>query len=388
MIDREELRQNFRDRYGREPRLFRAPGRVNLIGEHTDYNDGFVLPIALNYATYVAGSRRQDRIVRVHSLDVDEQFEFDLAHSDVPPPGGWLNYVEGTARSLAAQGNDLGGADLLLHSEVPIGGGLSSSAALEISVGFALLSLSGLPVDRMALARAGQQAEHDYVGAKVGLMDQLASVYGRKDTALLIDCGSLAIQPIPVHFDGLSIIVCDSRVKHNLAASAYNTRRAECEQAVEILRRRMPNIKALADVSVSEYERWKEDLPEPVGRRCRHVVSENARTLAAAHALGKGEIDSFGTLMFESHRSLRDDYEVSSRELDLLVETAARITGVIGSRLTGGGFGGCTVSLVADTRLEEFRQQIEDSYQSVFARSPAFYSVHAGNGAEELEENT
>ena len=386
MIDRGELGRIFRDRYGREPRLFRAPGRVNLIGEHTDYNDGFVMPIALNYATYVAGSRREDQLVRVRSLDVGEQFEFDLAQAEVSSPGGWLNYVEGVAHSLAAQGSDLCGADLLIQSEVPIGGGLSSSAALEISVGFALLRLSGLPVDGMALAKAGQKAEHDYVGAKVGLMDHLASVFGQKDTALLIDCGSLSIHRIPMNLDGLSIIVCDSRVRHHLATSAYNTRRAECEQAVEILRRRMPDIKALADVSVSDYERWKEDLPEPIRRRCRHVVTENARTLAAAHALEKGEIDSFGHLMLESHRSLRDDYEVSCPELDLLVESAAGITGVSGSRMTGGGFGGCTVSLVAHSRLEDFRRQIESRYQTVFAKSPIFHTVHAGSGAEEIEE--
>ncbi len=249
MVDSSDLYHLFERKYGCAPRLFRAPGRVNLIGEHTDYNEGFVLPMAINYSTVVAGALRNDRVVRVCSLDFNEQFEFDLNDSVSPQQGLWLNYVEGVARSLEFAGTRLKGADLLITSDVPIGGGLSSSAALEISVGFALLRLSEQPIDRIALAKAGQRAEHEYVGAKVGLMDQLTAAFGLRDSALLIDCRSFEITPIAMHTSSLAIVVCDTNIKHKLAASEYNTRRAECEQAVKILQAYLPDIRALQKVS-------------------------------------------------------------------------------------------------------------------------------------------
>lgn len=384
MADVNALSRKFEELFGRRPRRFRAPGRVNLIGEHTDYNDGFVLPIALNYSTFVAGLGRPDRIVRVRSLDFNEQVEFNLDRAKAPQAGAWLNYIEGVARSLEAQGNPLNGADLLIQSEVPIGGGLSSSAALEIAVGFALLSLAELPVARLALAKAGQLAEHNYVGAKVGLMDQLAAVFGRKGAALLIDCRSLDITHIPIDTADFAIVVCDTKVKHQLSASEYNLRRRECEQAVEILKFHLAQVRALRDVTLEEFESLKRYLPDPLAKRCRHVITENARTLQAAHALQMDDLITLGQLMFESHRSLRDDYQVSCRELDMMVETAAKIDGVIGARLTGGGFGGCTVNLIRKAIIEEFRQRISRAYREAFQITPTIHTVETDNGVEEI----
>src|SRR5262245_17468064 len=267
MINPEAVKAVFKEMYGREPRLFRAPGRVNLIGEHTDYNDGFVLPMAIDRSTYAAGTARDDRLVRVYSATVQEQMTFDLDNPGQPHRGIWLDYVEGVAQALLSRlkddGKHLRGADLLLMSDVPTGGGLSSSAALEISVGLALLALSGIEPDHKLLALAGQQAEHDYVGAKVGIMDQWTSVHGVRGSALLIDCRSLETGVIPLDTSEVAIVVCDSHVKHELAASEYNTRRAECERGVELLREFLSGIRALRDVSLSEFERYETHLPEP-----------------------------------------------------------------------------------------------------------------------------
>lgn len=378
------LRSEFQTLYGGEPRLFRAPGRVNLIGEHTDYNDGFVLPMAIDRSTFVAAGVREDRLVRVRSLNFSEQFEFDLDLSPMPRRGIWPDYVEGIARVLEATGTRLRGADLLIDSDVPVGAGLSSSAALEVSVGFALLALAGAEIDRTALALAGQRAEHEYVGAKVGIMDQMAAVHGRAGNALLLDCRTLALTYLPLSNPEVAIVVCDSRVRHKLASSEYNTRRAECEQGVELLRPFLPGIQALRDVNVKEFQRYENHLPEIIRRRCRHVVTENARTLAAANALWSERTDEFGRLMIESHRSLRDDYEVSCAELNLLVETALEVEGVYGARMTGGGFGGCTVSLMRTDAVADFSATISARYQRGTGLVPGVYLVRAGGGAEEL----
>ncbi|HZS09162.1 MAG TPA: galactokinase [Blastocatellia bacterium] len=384
MIETDQLRDDFRKFYGSEPGIFRAPGRVNLIGEHTDYNEGFVLPMAIDRATFVAGAARDDRVVRLNSLNLSEQFEFDLDLPGTPLRHIWADYVEGVARTLEAGGARLRGADLMIASDVPVGAGLSSSAALEVSTGFALLALAGAEIDRTALALAGQKAEHDYVGARVGIMDQLTAALGRRDSAMLIDCRTLAVTWFPLETSEVSVVVCDSRVKHELASSEYNTRRAECEQGVELLRRFLPGIHALRDVSVDDFRKYEEQIPEPVRRRCRHVVTENARTLAASLALWSDRMEEMGRLMAESHKSLRDDYEVSCRELDLLVSTASETEGVIGARMTGGGFGGSTVNLVRTEAIENFSETISRKYQSETGISPGIYVVSAGDGVGEI----
>jgi galactokinase len=386
LVDLEQLRDDFRRLYGTEPRLFSAPGRVNLIGEHTDYNDGFVLPMAIDFKTVVAAAARDDRLVRVYSLNVDESGEFDLDAPGEGMRGIWLDYVEGVARVLESRGALLSGADMAVSSDVPVGAGLSSSAALEISTGLALVSLAGARVDRVALALAGQQAEHTFVGTKCGIMDQLVAALGRRSHALLIDCRSLDAEAIPMNIEGVSVAVCDTRVKHELSSSEYNKRRAECERGVELLREVLPGIRALRDVSEEQLAQYEERLPEPIRRRCRHVVTENARTLLAAEALRTGDLVTLGQLMAASHRSLRDDYEVSSAELDALVEIEGRLSGVLGARMTGGGFGGCTVNLVQQDALEEFRAVVSREYHLATGRQTDIYVVEAGDGAREIGE--
>ncbi len=380
----ERLRDDFRARFGAEPRVFRAPGRVNLIGEHTDYNGGFVLPMAIDRETVVAAAPREDRRVRLFSLNVEGSFEFDLDAPGEKQRGIWLDYVEGVARALEAGGLRLGGADLAVASDVPVGSGLSSSAALEVSTGLALASVSGLEVDRVQLALAGQKAEHEYVGAKVGIMDQFIASLGREGHALLIDCRTLEAVNIPFDTSRVEVVICDTGVRHELASSEYNARRAECERGVELLRRRLPDIRALRDVSVVEFERHEGELPEPVRRRCRHVVTENDRTLEASDALRRGDLEGMGLLMDASHKSLRDDYEVSCPELDFLAETAWGLEGVLGSRMTGGGFGGSTVSLVRRDRVEEFGAALGAEYERRFNRRPTLYVSEPGGGAEEV----
>ena len=388
MIDRAQLRQAFVAAYGCAPRLFRAPGRVNLIGEHTDYNDGFVLPMALERETVVAAAPRADRLVRVGALDLGEQAEFDLDRPGPRRRGTWIDYVEGVAQALVRRGLPLRGADLAIMSDVPAGAGLSSSAALEVATGLALATLAGGAVDPVTLALAGQEAEHTYVGANVGIMDQFIAALGRAGHALLIDCRALTTTLIPVDTAHTLIVICDTRVKHELAASAYNERRAECERGVELLRRAgLPGIRALRDVSRAEFAEHEHLLPEPVRRRCRHVVTENARTLAAAEALKADRLEEMGRLMYESHESLRRDYEVSCRELDALVEIAAPLTGVtLGARMTGGGFGGCTVNLVRRAALAEFKAVVMREYARRIGHEPAVYVSEAGDGAQEITQ--
>lgn len=392
MIDRTALRRAFHDLYGTKahaPRLFRAPGRVNLIGEHTDYNDGFVLPMAIDRETCVAALPRDDRRVRVYSLNVDERAEFDLDAPGARERGIWLDYVEGVAQALERRGVRLRGADLAISSDVPAGAGLSSSAALEVSAGLALASVAGVEVDRVALALAGQEAEHTYVGAKVGIMDQFIAALGRAGHALLIDCRTLETKAIPVDTRETVIAICDSRVKHELSASEYNTRRAECEQGVELLRRAgLDGIRALRDVSEADLQEYAGALPEVVGRRCRHVVTENARTLAAADALANGQLEEMGRLMLASHASLSRDYEVSCRELDALVAIAMSIGGgaTLGARMTGGGFGGCTVNLVRRDALAEFSETITREYARATGQTPNIYVSEAGEGAKEIRD--
>ena len=390
MIDRAALRRAFEDLYGGEsgaPRLFRAPGRVNLIGEHTDYNEGFVLPMAIDRETCVAARARDDRRVRIYSLNVDERAEFDLDAPGERERGIWLDYVEGVAHALERRGVRLGGADLAISSDVPVGAGLSSSAALEVSSGLALASVSGVEVDRVELALAGQEAEHTYVGAKVGIMDQFIAALGRAGHALLIDCRTLETRAIPVDTSETVIAICDTRVKHELSASEYNTRRAECEEGVELLRRAgLEGVSALRDVSEADLREYEGALPEVVGRRCRHVVTENARTLAAADALTNGRLAEMGQLMLASHASLSRDYEVSCRELDLLVSLAMSVPGgaTLGARMTGGGFGGCTVNLVRRDALARFSDTITREYTAATGQTPNIYVSAAGEGAREV----
>lgn len=383
------IRDQFAEVYGVSPRVFRAPGRVNLIGEHTDYNEGFVLPIAINRETVVAATARADRLLRVRSLNLNESAEFDLDSPGTPRRGAWTDYVQGVAQALISRGSSLRGADLLIGSDVPIGAGLSSSAALEISVGFALLSVSetAAGVDRISLALAGQQAEHEYVGINSGIMDQYVAALGRAGHALLIDCRSLESHAVPFDTSSNILVICNTGVKHALADSAYNQRRRECESGVESLKQFLPDITALRDVSPEEFRRYEAHLPEPIRRRCRHVVTEDQRTLEAVEALSADDFQRFGQLMYQSHESLRVDYEVTCAELDFLVDTARTLPGVFGARMTGGGFGGCTITLVRAADVDGFRSEIARLYRGAFGREAEMYVSSAADGASEVFEN-
>ena len=384
MIDLLALKHRFELLYGQAPRVFSAPGRVNLIGEHTDYNDGFVLPIAIERRTFVAGARRPDTRVIVRSLTVAQTVEFDLCQPGAARRGTWLDYVEGTARALVDRGFTLSGANLLIDSEVPAGAGLSASAALELSVGYALAALGGTPhPNLLQLALAGQNAEHVYVGTQCGIMDQYISALALRDHALLIDCRSLEYESIPLQLGGACVLICDTQVKHELSSSAYNERRQQCEDGVREIARHRPAVRALRDVSVDEFEVLAPHLPPLIARRCRHVVTENARTLAAARALKAGDLTQLGRLMNASHASLRDDYEVSCAELDEAVLALSGQAGVYGSRMTGGGFGGCTVSVLEREVVPHAMRSISERLRARFRIEPRFFATSAGAGVGE-----
>jgi galactokinase len=377
------LRREFAARFG-AGRAFSAPGRVNLIGEHTDYNEGFVLPIAIDRRTFVIGRTRSDRRVTVRSANASSEFEFDLDQRGPTHRGTWLDYVEGTAHAMLERGFTLSGADLLIGSDIPIGAGLSSSAALEMSVGYALARLAGIAEpDRRALALSGQAAENGYVGARVGIMDQLVSALAKEQTALLIDCRSLEYRPVPVALGTARILICDTRVKHRLANSGYNERREQCERGVQLMQLELPEIRSLRDLSVEQLAASNAHLPDVIRRRCRHVLTENQRTLLAAQALTAGNLAELGALMLQSHQSLREDYEVSCAELDAAVEAASAEPGVYGARMTGGGFGGCTITLVEADAIERVSAAIRARFRQQFAVQPQFFASPACSGARE-----
>jgi galactokinase len=374
-----ELKDRFRQEFAGEPRLYRAPGRVNLIGEHTDYNDGFVLPAALELCTSVAASARPDRRLRIQSLRVGAAIEFDLDDPAPSPRRDWSDYVRGVAVMLVQAGHRLVGANLLIDSEVPIGSGLSSSAALEVSTGYALLDLAGVAVDRTRLALCCQRAENEFVGMRCGIMDQFVSCHGAAGHALLLDCRTLKFRLAPIA-PSVRVVVCNSMVRHELAAGEYNLRRAECERGVALLKPALPAIRALRDVSMADLMAHASALPELTFRRCRHIVSENGRVLRAGAALDAGEVEEFGRLMNASHVSMRDDYEISCRELDILVELAWRVEGVLGSRMTGGGFGGCTVSMVRADAVERFCASLAAGYAAATGITPEILVCSPGDG--------
>jgi galactokinase len=362
-----------------EPRLVRAPGRVNLIGEHTDYNLGWVLPAAISVETWVASQPRVDRRVRLLSLQEQAAYELDL---DAPGParGEWGDYVAGVATTLAADGVALRGVDAVVDSDIPMGSGLSSSAALELAGAWTLSE--GLPPasDAMRVAVLAQRAENEYVGVKCGLMDQFASANGRAGAALLLDCRSLEWRPVPLPSE-LTLVAIDTRSPRRLAASEYNARRKQCERGVALLARHHPNVRSLRDVTPQMLDEAAGLLDEETMRRCRHVVEENGRVLQAVAALEAGDLDDVGRLFAASHRSLAELYEVSSPELDALVEIAAAVPGVVGARMTGAGFGGCTVNLVRHSAVDALRASVTEHYPKRAGRAAGFYPVSAVDGA-------
>jgi galactokinase len=375
-----ELARQFKDMFGVPPRIFCAPGRVNLIGEHTDYNDGFVMPCAIEFSTRVAISPRRDRKLVIRSQEFPEQVDFGLDNLPSRANGVWADYVVGVAVMLREMGYPVPGASLLVRGEVPIGAGLSSSAAIEVATALALMSLNGARLPLPEVAKLCQRAENVFIGARVGIMDQFVSCLGKAGHALLLDCRSLEFQLIPIP-ESVRLVICNTMVKHEHASGAYNRRREECDEGMKILTQWYPEARALRDISLPQLEAHTAEFPATIFRRCLHVVAENQRVLEAAQRLSGGDLVRFGSLMAESHRSLRDLYEVSCRELDTMVEIAASLKGFCGGRMTGGGFGGCTVNLVKVGDASGWAKQIAERYQAATGIKPDVYVCAAANGA-------
>ena len=383
MKDPLQLLETFRARFGMPATLYRAPGRVNLIGEHTDYNDGFVLPAAIQFYCWVAAASRDDNKLAIHSENFNQTMDVSFDFISPKGKGHWSNYPFGVAWTLRGAGKRLHGANLLIAGDVPLGAGLSSSAAIEVAVGFALLDQSGLVGDLSELARLCQKAENEFAGARVGIMDQFVSCHGRASHALLLDCRSLEFKPVKLPQD-IQLVICNTMVKHEIASGEYNRRRAECEEGLRVLLKVLPEIRALRDVTLAQLETHRALLDPTVYSRCRHVVTENDRTQEAIRALNSENLSVFGGLMRESHRSLRDDYEVSCRELDLLVEIASAQPGVIGARMTGGGFGGCTISLVESASVNAFQKNVASRYHAQTGLKPEIYVSPAVDGVQRV----
>jgi galactokinase len=378
------LLAKFKTRFGTSAAIYRAPGRVNLIGEHTDYNEGFVLPAAIGFSCWVAIASRDDRKLVLYSENCGESVEADLDDLKSHATRNWADYPLGVAWALGQAGNACRGANIYISGDVPLGAGLSSSAAIEVSVGYALLDTLHHPIDRTRLAIVCQRAENEFVGARCGIMDQFTSCYGRKGHALLLDCRSLEFQlvalPPEVH-----LVVCNTMVRHELAANEYNARRAECEEGVRGLGEVLPSIRSLRDVTLAQLEEHRSRLNGTIYKRCRHIIAENDRVCQAASAFQTGEVGDLFQLMADSHRSLRDDFAVSCRELDIMVEIASRQRGIYGARMTGGGFGGCTINLVDAAESLEFQRRVTAEYESATGLRPDIYVCEASQGVEAIE---
>jgi galactokinase len=365
--------------YRGEPSLLvAAPGRVNLIGEHTDYNDGFVLPTAIDRHVVIAARPRADRQVRLYALDLEDHTEFGLDQIQHADQGAWSNYERGVAWALQGAAYALQGFDAVLTSDVPIGAGLSSSAAVEVATAFVFQHVSSLELDGVQRALLCQKAENEFVGMRCGIMDQYIISLGKRDHALLIDCRSLEYQLVSIP-QGVSLIICDTHKRRGLVDSEYNTRRQECEAGAEFL-----GVPALRDVTPEQFAQRQGELGPVTRMRCRHVITENRRVLDAVAALRADDVPRFGELMNASHVSLRDDYQVSCAELDAMVEAAWRQEGVYGARMTGAGFGGCTVNLVAEGAAEAFRERVAQAYTQATGLIPEIYICRAEEGVRVL----
>lgn len=384
------LNEKFEELFGAggEIRTYFAPGRVNLIGEHTDYNGGHVFPCALTIGTYGLARKREDKKLRFYSVNFPEDGLVESSLEDLKPEkeAGWTNYPKGVMWAFEEHGYKLGwGVDFLVYGDIPNGSGLSSSASLEVLTGLMLKDIHGMDeVTGKDLAVIGQYAENHFNGMNCGIMDQFASAMGKKDAAIFLDTGTLAFEYAPVALPDARIVITNSKVKHSLVGSAYNDRRNESEEALEDLQKVLP-VKTLGDLTEEAFEANKEAIKNPVCRkRAKHAVYENQRTIRAYKALEANDLEAFGKYMNASHISLRDDYEVSCEEIDILVNLAWQIPGVIGSRITGGGFGGCTVSIVKNGAVESFIEKVGEGYRARTGHEAEFYVVDVGEGARRL----
>lgn len=377
-----KIQEQFRKLYGDGASLFASPGRVNLIGEHTDYNLGFVLPGAIDKAIYVAVKPNDGKVCRLHSVDYDETIEMDT-HGGKPEKQ-WAQYIYGVANEMEKRGALIRPFDMVFGGDVPLGAGLSSSAALESAVGFALNTIYDLGFGREQLAKIGQMTEHNYVGVRCGIMDQFASLFGEAGHVIRLDCRSLEYKLEPFDPQGCKVVLFDTKVKHTLASSEYNVRRAQCEAGVAVVLKHVGGVESLRDVTMDMLDAYKGEMEEVVYRRCRYVIEENQRLLDACAALEKGDYTTFGQKMNGSHDGLSKDYEVSCAELDFLADVARANSGVLGARMMGGGFGGCTINLVRAEAYADFLEEISDKFSHRFGQTPRIIEVNISQGAHRI----
>ncbi len=383
----QELKAAFQTAYGKVAEaVYFSPGRVNLIGEHTDYNGGFVFPCALSFGTYLLLAGNNEKVMRFKSLNQPEIVTLDSDQLTTPLSNSWVNYPLGCIAQFVKRGVKIEkGYDILIWGNVPNGAGLSSSAALEVVTAYAFNDQLGTGYDRTELAKIGQLSEHEFALVNCGIMDQFASAQGKKDHAIFLNCDTLQFELVPVKLNGIKVVISNTHSPHKLDSGAYNQRVAECKLAVEQINKVRP-IKYLAELTEAEFKTIENAITDPVAhKRARHVVGEVQRTTDAVKALKAGDIAAFGKLMNASHVSLRDDYEVTGLQLDTMAEEAWKIDGVIGSRMTGGGFGGCTVSLVKDEAIDTFIQQVGANYEAKTGIKPDFYIAEIGDGARRVE---
>ncbi|WP_439882557.1 galactokinase [Pontibacter sp. MBLB2868] len=380
---RDAIRERFIELFSTEPYFFRSPGRVNLIGEHTDYNNGFVLPAAINKEILFAVGPNDTDTIRLFSYDMQEQATFDLARI-APSDISWANYLLGVVAQFQQSDYQVKGFDLVFGGNVPIGAGLSSSAAVECGLAFALNHIFGFGLDRFALAKVAQKAEHEFAGVRCGIMDQFASLFGKKEHVIKLDCRSLDYSYYHFEMSNNCIVLCDTQVKHSLASSEYNTRRQECETGVALLHKHYPDVSSLRDVTVDMLEKHRQEFDPVVFKRCIYIVQENSRVEAACRALEQEDLVLFGEKMFESHEGLQHNYEVSCTELDFLVDQAKEHTAVLGARMMGGGFGGCTINIVRIAAIDEFITAMSKAYEQQFKIPLKTYIAEIVDGSSML----
>ncbi len=388
-MELKELKQAFLEAYGKESEaVYFAPGRVNLIGEHTDYNGGHVFPCALSFGTYMLLAKNDMHVMRFKSLNMPQIIELSFDKLTTPlPDNSWVNYPLGCIAQYIKRGfKPVDGYDMLIWGNVPAGAGLSSSAALEVVTACAFNDIFGAGYDKTELAKIGQLSEHEFALVNCGIMDQFASAQGKKDHAIYLNCDTLEFELVPVKLNGVKVVISNTHSPHKLDSGAYNDRVAQCKKALEELRSVRPQLKNLAELSEAEFEQIKGAIKDPIAlRRAEHVVGECQRTVDAVEALKKGDITLFGKLMCASHVSLRDNYEVTGLHLDTLAEEAWKIDGVIGSRMTGGGFGGCTVSLVKDEAIPTFIEKVGEAYHAKTGIKADFYIAEISDGVHRVE---
>jgi galactokinase len=373
------IETTFKELFQKEPLTVYSPGRINLIGEHTDYNEGFVMPAAIDKKMIVAIAANRTRQAKVYSLDFEEEFAFDL-DSFGPKKGHWATYIMGVTAQLQQAGYNVQGFDMVFGGDIPVGAGLSSSAAFEAAVGFALNTLFGFKIPNRSLIHYAQKAEHLFAGVQCGIMDQFASVMGKKGHVIRLDCRSLEFQHFPLNLPNHSILLIDTNVKHSLADSAYNKRRQECQEGVLAAQKLNPGIKSLRDIDLTLLDAIKSDISQTVYNRCKYIIEENNRVLAGSELLDKNDLKGFGEKMYGSHEGLSILYEVSCPELDFLVDYTKELDYVLGSRMMGGGFGGCTINIVEKAKVKTLKERIQPAFESKFGVRPQFYEVSLEDG--------